>query len=90
MTHPMDVSASFSSLESEILYMAEVKTNYEKINHRKNRFMFYNFGETQGHKDVGFMVKDYLKDRMLAFKGLSERAAILQLKAEKNKVLTTN
>lgn len=41
------------------------------------------FGETQGHKGVGFIVKDYLKDWILELNGLYERAAILPLKTGK-------
>lgn len=71
----------------DILGLAEVRRNSEKIIYRKSDFIFYHFGETQGHKGVGFIIRKHLKAKIIELKGFSERIAVLRLRVGSSKTL---
>ncbi|XP_039287355.1 craniofacial development protein 2-like [Nilaparvata lugens] len=66
----------------DIFGIAEVRRHSEKMIERSSGFIFYHFGETSGHKGVGFLVRKELKTKIVEFKDISERIALMKLKTQ--------
>jgi exonuclease III len=76
----IELEEALAQTNVDIIGLAEVRRNTEKIIHRKSGFIFYHYGTSQGQRGVGFMVRDYLKSKIVEFNGISERIALLRLK----------
>lgn len=68
--------------------LAEVRRQGESILERTGPYVFYSFGTVQGYGGVGFLIKKSRKKHILAFKGITNRICMLQLKTDTNHVLS--
>lgn len=64
----------------DIIGISETRRCGEELTKRNNGNWLFSYGETKGHRGVGFYVKNSLTNRIIECKGINERIAVLKLK----------
>ncbi|XP_013147693.1 PREDICTED: uncharacterized protein LOC106110415 [Papilio polytes] len=80
----LELEFAIKDLKWDIIGLSEVRRSGEEIR-EYNDFIFYYKGEKQGRYGVGFIVKKYLKDKIVSFEGISDRLIALNVKLSPSK-----
>jgi endonuclease/exonuclease/phosphatase family metal-dependent hydrolase len=79
----IELENALTNIHWDILGLSEVKKSGKHIVHNDEYIMLHK-GNISGRNGVGFMVKNYLKDNITDFIGISDRVARLDLQFAKN------
>lgn len=75
----LELENALETIHWDILGLSEVRRADEKIEEH-DKYIFYYKNVIAGLNGVGFMVKKYLKNEILEFRGISDRIAVLNIK----------
>ncbi|CAG4989662.1 unnamed protein product [Colias eurytheme] len=74
----IELEQALSNINWDILGVSDVRRSNENIEEHKEFIMYYK-NEITGIYGVGFLVKKYLKNNIIEFKGVSDRIAVLNI-----------
>ncbi|CAK1591052.1 unnamed protein product [Parnassius mnemosyne] len=74
----LELEHALETVNWDIIGLNDVRRVDEKTEERDN-YILYHINEKAGIYGVGFMVKKYLKNEILEFRGISDRIAILNI-----------
>ncbi|CAH2106588.1 unnamed protein product [Euphydryas editha] len=73
-----ELKQALNNINWDILGISDVRRSTEIIEEHKEHILYYN-NEIPGIYGVGFLVKKYLKNNIIEFKGVSDRVAVLNI-----------
>ncbi|GBP67514.1 hypothetical protein EVAR_49881_1 [Eumeta japonica] len=73
-----ELKEALKDLKWDILGISEMRRTGEYIEEHQD-FVLFNKGDIKGQGGVGFIVKKYLKEHIIEFIGINDRAAILNI-----------
>lgn len=73
-----ELEQALSNINWDILGISDVRRSKENIEEHKEYIIYYK-NEIPGIYGVGFLVKKYLKNNIIEFKGVSDRIAVLNI-----------
>lgn len=62
----------------DIVGLSEIRREGERVVRRYNGNLWFYFGESKGFRGVGFYVNKRIVDRVIEFRGINERVAMLK------------
>lgn len=74
---------ALEGINVDVVCLAETRQMGENVIKNKNGDIWYKYGETKGHRAVGFLVGRKLTKRLIEFKGINERIALAKFKINK-------
>lgn len=73
-----ELKEAIGHIKWDIIGLCEVRRPGEEIREYSD-YIFYFHGEKQGMYGIGFLIKKYLKDKIISLKGISDRIAVLDI-----------
>lgn len=73
-----ELEEALNTINWDILGISDVRRSAEKIEEHSKYILYYK-NEIPGLYAVGFLVKKYLKNNIIEFKGISDRIAVLNI-----------
>jgi len=70
----------FENISFDVVGLLEIRREGEHIVRRRNGNVWYYFGQSKGHRGVGFYVHKRCANRISEFRGISERIALIKIK----------
>lgn len=74
----IELENALETINCQILGLSEVRKTDERIEEYENYILYYK-NEKPGLYGVGFLIKKYLKNNIIEFKGISDRIAVLNI-----------
>lgn len=82
-TRITELSHAIESLKWDILGLCETRREKETIEEYPD-FILYHTATQNGRNGVGFLVKKYLKSKIISFKSCSDRVAVLEIQTSES------
>ncbi|GBP30165.1 Craniofacial development protein 2 [Eumeta japonica] len=73
-----ELEKTLPPIKWDLIGLCEVKRLGEEIK-EYSEYIFYFYSKTQGRYGMGFLVKKYLKDKIVSFHGISDRIFVLNI-----------
>lgn len=76
----LELEHALDNLKFDILGLSEIRREGESIVKRKNGNILFYYGNTKGHKGVGFYIHKRCVKNVTEIRGISERIALIKIK----------
>ncbi|CAF4942469.1 unnamed protein product [Pieris macdunnoughi] len=79
-----ELDEAIAPIKWDVIGLCEVRRIGEEIREYE-KYIFYSYGKQKGIYGMGFLLKKYLKDKIIKFQGISDRIAVLNIQLSESK-----
>lgn len=79
-----ELEEAITPIKWDVIGLCEVRRIGEEIREYE-KYIFYSYGKQKGIYGMGFLVKKYLKDKIISFQGISDRIAVINIQLTESK-----